>query len=190
MTKTVWKPGTMLYPLPPVMVTCGTTEKPNVLTVAWTGIINSQPPKTYVSIRPERYSHGLICESGELTINLPTKELVRAVDFCGVRSGRDTDKFAKCSLTAVPASEVSSPIIDECPVALECTVFDRVSYGSHDMFLCDIVAVDADDKFILPSGKLDLSKAGLIAYSHGEYFALGQRLGKFGFSVQKKKKRR
>ena len=190
MSKTVWKGSALLSPLPPALVVCGDMEKPNVLTVAWTGIINSQPPKTYVSIRPERFSHGIIAKSGELTINLPARELVRAVDLCGVRSGRDTDKFAVCGLTPVPASELSAPIIDECPVALECRVFDRVAYGSHDMFLCDIVAVDADDKYILPSGKLDLSRAGLIAYSHGEYYALGQRLGKFGFSVQKKKRRR
>ena len=190
MSKTVWRGSTLLSPLPPALVVCGDMEKPNVLTVAWTGIINSQPPKTYVSIRPERYSHGIISERGEFTINLPTKELVRAVDFCGVRSGRDIDKFEKCGLTPVPASQVAAPVIDECPIALECKVFDRVSYGSHDMFLCDVVAVDADDRYILPSGKLDLSRAELIAYSHGEYYALGQRLGKFGFSVQKRKKRR
>ena len=190
MSKTVWRGSALLAPVPPALVVCGDMDKPNVLTVAWTGIVNSHPPKTYVSIRPERYSHGIISERGELTINLPTKEIVRAVDFCGVRSGRDLDKFAKCGLTPVPASEVSAPIIDECPVALECKVFDRVSYGTHDMFLCDIVAVDADDSCIRGSGKLDLSRAGLIAYSHGEYFALGQKLGKFGFSVQRRHKNR
>ena len=189
MGRAVWRGSTLLAPVPPALVACGTPDKPNVLTVAWTGIINSQPPKCYVSIRPERYSHGIIGRTGELTVNLPTRKLTRAVDLCGVRSGRDVDKFALCGLTALPASEVSAPVIAESPVSLECRVYDKVSLGSHDMFLCDIVAVDADETYLTKDGKLDLSKAELIAYSHGEYFALGQRLGKFGYSVRKRKKR-
>lgn len=186
MSKTVWRGSTLLAPVPPALVACGDMEHPNVLTVAWIGIVNSQPPKSYVSIRPERFSHKLISESGEFTINLPTESLVRAVDYCGVRSGRDVDKFEKCGLTPVAASEVSAPIIDECPISLECRVFDRIEFGTHDMFLCDIVAVCADDKYITKSGKLDLKKADLIAYSHGEYFSLGDKLGTFGFSVRKR----
>jgi len=190
MSKSVWRGSTLLSPVPPALVACGTLDSPNVFTVAWTGIINSQPPKTYISVRPERYSHGLILESGEFTINLPTKKLVRAVDFCGVRSGRDMNKFEKCGITAVPASEVSAPIVEEAPISLECRVFERKSFGTHDMFLADIVAVDADDAYIDKDGKLDLSKAGLIAYAHGEYYALGENLGKFGFSVRRRKRAR
>ncbi|MBQ4055222.1 MAG: flavin reductase family protein [Clostridia bacterium] len=190
MSKSVWRGSTLLSPVPPALVACGTLDSPNVFTVAWTGIINSQPPKTYISVRPERYSHGLILESGEFTINLPTKKLVRAVDFCGVRSGRDMNKFEKCGITAVAASEVGAPIVEEAPISLECRVFERKSFGTHDMFLADIVAVDADDEYIDKDGKLDLSKAGLIAYAHGEYYALGENLGKFGFSVRRRKRAR
>ena len=187
MSKSVWRGSTLLSPVPPALVACGTLDSPNVFTVAWTGIINSQPPKTYISVRPERYSHGLILESGEFTINLPTKNLVRTVDFCGVRSGRDMNKFEKCGITAAAASEVSAPIVEEAPISLECRVLERKSFGTHDMFLADIVAVDADDAYIDKDGKLDLSKAGLIAYAHGEYYALGENLGKFGFSVRRRK---
>lgn len=190
MSKSVWRGSTLLCPVPPALVACGTLDSPNVFTVAWTGIINSQPAKTYISVRPERYSHGLILESGEFTINLPTKKLVRAVDFCGVRSGRDMNKFEKCGITAVPASEVSAPIVEEAPISLECRVFERKCFGTHDMFLADIVAVDADDAYIDKDGKLDLSKAELIAYAHGEYYALGENLGKFGFSVRRRKNAR
>ncbi len=190
MSKTVWRGSTLLSPVPPALVVCGDSDSPNVFTVAWTGIINSQPPKTYISVRPERYSYGLIEKTGEFTINLPTKKLVRAVDFCGVRSGRDVDKFAECAITPVPASEVAAPIIEEAPVSLECRVFDRVHYGTHTMFLADIVAVDADDAYIDKDGKLDLSKAELVAYAHGEYYVLGDRLGKFGYSVRRRKRAR
>ena len=190
MSKSVWRGSTLLCPVPPALVACGTLDSPNVFTVAWTGIINSQPAKTYISVRPERYSHGLIVESGEFTINLPTKKLVRAVDFCGVRSGRDMNKFEKCGITPVSASEVGAPIVEESPISLECRVFERKSFGTHDMFLADIVAVDADDAYIDKDGKLDLSKAGLIAYAHGEYYALGENLGKFGFSVRRRKNAR
>ena len=190
MSKTVWRGSTLLAPVPPALVACGTPDEPNVLTVAWTGIINSQPAKSYISVRPERYSHDIIERSGEFTINLPTRSLIRAVDLCGVKSGRDVDKFKLCSLTPAPASAVSAPIIEECPISLECRVFEKMSFGTHDMFMCDIVAVQADDAYILPSGKLDLRRADLVAYSHGEYFALGESLGTFGFSVKKRGTRR
>lgn len=190
MSKSVWRGSTLLSPVPPALVVCGTNEEPNVFTVAWTGIINSQPPKTYISVRPERYSFELIQKTGEFTINLPTRKLVRAVDFCGVRSGRSMNKFEKCGITPVPASEVCVPILEEAPISLECRVFDQVHYGTHDMFLADIVAVDADDAYIDKDGKLDLSKAELIAYAHGEYYSLGERLGKFGYSVRRRKNAR
>lgn len=190
MSKSVWKGSTLLSPVPPALIVCGNNASPNVFTVAWTGIINSQPPKTYISVRPERYSHGLIEKTGEFTVNLPTRKLVHAVDFCGVRSGRDMNKFEKCALTPVPASRVGAPILEEAPISLECRVFERVHYGTHDMFLADIVAVDADDFYIDKDGKLDLSKAGLIAYAHGEYYVLGERIGKFGYSVRRRKNAR
>ena len=177
----------LLSPVPPALVTCGTLEKPNVMTAAWTGIINSKPPKTYVSIRPERYSHGLIEQTGELVINLTTAELVRAADFCGVRSGRDLDKFEKCGLTAVPSTEVSAPTLAESPLALECRVFEKKPLGSHDMFLLDIVAVTVREEFLDKNGKLALEKCGLAAYAHGEYYALGKKLGSFGYSVRRKR---
>ena len=190
MAKQVWKPSTLLSPLPAALVTCGTVEEPNVLTVAWTGIINSSPAMTYVSIRPERWSHHLIAESGEFVINVTTDELVRAADFCGVRSGKSTDKFNQCNITPEASSEVSAPSVSECPVSLECKVTDIIPLGTHDMFMADIVAVTVDDSLITADGKLHLEKSGLLAYAHGEYFALGKKLGFFGFSVQKKKKRR
>lgn len=187
--KIKWNGGALLAPVPPVMVTCGSMDKPNVMTAAWTGILNTKPPKTYVSIRPERYSYGLIKESGELVINLTTEALVRAADFCGVRSGRDTDKFEKCSLTAEASATVSAPSIKESPLSIECKVFDRIPLGSHDMFLCDITAVTVEEGLLDKDGRLRLDKAGLAAYAHGEYFALGKKLGSFGYSVRKKRRR-
>ena len=172
------------------MVTCGTLEHPNVLTVAWTGIANTIPPRTYISVRPSRYSYGLIRESGEFVINLTTAAMVRAADFCGVRSGRDLDKFAACGLTAEPATRVSCPQLAESPVSLECRVIQVISLGSHDMFLADILAVNVDSRYVDSSGKLHLDKCGLAAYAHGEYFELGRRLGSFGYSVRKKKRPR
>ena len=190
MSKVKWKGGTLLAPVPPVLVTCGTQEKPNVFTVAWTGIINSDPPKTYVSVRPSRYSYGLIRETGTFVINLPTVDLVRSVDYCGVHSGRDKDKLMLCNLTAEKASEVETPLLAQCPLALECRVTEVMPLGSHDMFLADIVAVDVDENLLDASGKLCLDKAKLLAYAHGTYFGLGKRLGSFGFSVRKKRKNR
>lgn len=186
MAKQSWKGSTLLGPLPPVLVSCGTLEKPNILTIAWTGIINTHPPKTYISIRPERFSYPLIKESGEFVINLPTKPLVRAVDFCGVRSGKDTDKFEKCSLHAEPATKISCPMIAESPLSLECKVTDEIPLGTHNMLLADIVAVNADESLLDKTGKLDMGRAQLIAFAHGAYYELGKQLGTFGYSVEKK----
>lgn len=190
MSKISWKGGALLAPLPPVLVTCGTPEKPNVLTVAWTGIISTQPPKTYISLRPSRYSYGLVKDSGEFVINLPTAALVRAVDFCGVRSGKTVDKFAAAGLTAECATVVGCPMLAESPVGLECRVADLVHLGSHDMFIADIVAVAVDERLLDGGGKLRLDRCGLLAFAHGEYFELGKKLGSFGFSVRKKPKKR
>lgn len=177
-----------MAPLPPALITCGTMESPNMMTAAWTGIINTRPPKTYVSIRPERYSYGLIKETGELVINLTTESLVRTADFCGVRSGRDLNKFEKCGVTPIPSTAVSAPTLAESPLSIECKVFEVMELGSHHMFLLDVVAVTADEKLMDQNGRLCLEKSGLAAYAHGEYFALGKKLGDFGFSVRKKKK--
>ena len=190
MSKIVWRPGTLVAPVPPVMVTCGTMERPNIITVAWTGNVCSGPAKAYISVRPERYSYGLIKESGQFAINLTTAALARAADFCGVRSGRDVDKFAHLGLTPLPAKELSCPILGESPVSLECRVFDVVPLGSHDLFLADVVAVDVEEELLDAGGKLRLDRCGLAAYAHGEYYALGKRLGTFGFSVRKKRKKR
>ncbi|MBQ8346672.1 MAG: flavin reductase family protein [Alphaproteobacteria bacterium] len=190
MTKTSWKAGTMLYPLPPVMVSCGTTEKPNVFTVAWTGIINSEPAMTYISVRPSRYSYDLIKQSGEFVINLTTAKMLKAADFCGVKSGRNTDKFAQTGLTAIPCKKVKSPMIAESPVSLECRVTEIKPLGSHDMFLAEITAVNVDDEFLNADGLFQLEKSGLIAFCHGGYYALGGKIGTFGFSVAKKKSRK
>ena len=186
MPKVTWNGGTLLAPVPPVLVSCGTMEAANVLTIAWTGIINTIPPKTYISVRPERWSYPMIRASGQFVINLPTAGLVRAVDFCGVRSGRTWDKFAACGLTKAAASKVECPIIAECPLSLECRVTDEIPLGSHHMFLADIVAIEVDENLLDHAGKLHLDRAGLLAYAHGEYFALGEKLGSFGYSVRKK----
>ena len=190
MAKTSWKAGTMLYPLPPVMVTCGTMEKPNVLTVAWTGIVNSEPAMTYISVRPSRYSHELISENKEFVINLTTAKTLKAADFCGVKSGRDVDKFAEAGLTPVAATAVKAPLIAESPLSLECRVTEVKRLGSHDMFLAEIVAVDVDDGYLDADGKFRLEDSGLIAFCHGGYYALGGKVGSFGFSVEKKKSRK
>lgn len=190
MAKLQWKPGTLLAPAPPALVSCGTMEAHNVLTAAWTGIVNSEPPMTYVSIRPERYSHGIIQEKGEFVINLPCEAIVKATDLCGVKSGRDVDKFALAGLTAEPSNVVAAPGIAECPISLECKVREVYKLGSHDMFLADIVAVDVDSKFVDEKGALHLEKVGLLAYAHGGYYGLGRQLGTFGFSVRKKPVRR
>lgn len=191
MAKIKWKGGALVAPVPPAMVTCGSEEdgSSNIITVAWTGITNTVPPKTYISVRPSRHSYGLIKESGEFAINLTTAALVRHADWCGVYTGAKVNKFERCGLTKESASEISCPIIGESPLSLECRVTDIIPLGSHHMFLADIVAVDVDDSLIDKDGKLRLDKAGLAAFAHGEYFALGERLGTFGYSVKKKKKK-
>lgn len=187
--KQIWKPGNMLYPLPAVMVSCQRPgEKPNIITVAWTGTVCSDPVMASISVRKERYSYDIIKETGEFVINLTTEELTRATDYCGVRSGRDHDKFKEMKLTAAPASKLSCPIIMESPVNIECRLRQIIELGSHDMFLADVVAVDISEKYMDENGKFDLNGTGLMVYSHGEYFGLGDRLGKFGFSVAKSKK--
>lgn len=187
MSKQTWKGSTLLNPEPPVLVSCGPADKPNLITIGWTGTICTQPPMVSISVRPERYSYDLIKESGEFVINLPTRSMVRAVDWCGVRSGRDYDKFAECKLHAEPASQVGCPLLAESPVNLECQVTQVIPLGSHDLFLAKVVAVDVDEALLDESGKLRLDKADLIVYSHGEYFDLGKKLGTFGYSVRKKK---
>ncbi len=192
MSKVVWKGSAMLAPLPAVLVTCKSGERENVFTAAWTGIVNTQPPKTYISVRKSRYSYGLIVESGLFALNLTTEALVSAVDFCGVRSGRDMDKFQKCHLEKAPASRIDVPLLAAAPLSLECRVTQVIEMGSHDLILADIVAVDAEEALLDGAGRLELERAGLIAYVHGEYRALGRKLGKFGYTVEKRstKKRR
>lgn len=187
MSKVSWKGSTLLSPVPAALVTCGTVDSPNALTIAWTGIVNSNPPMTYISVRPERYSHDIIKEAGEFVINLTTGTMIRGVDFCGVRSGRDMDKIEHCGFTVEEASEVKAPILSQSPVSLECRVTQILPLGSHDMFLAEIVAVDVDSSVIDEAGKLRLDKCGLAAFSHGEYFQLGKKIGSFGFSVKKKR---
>ena len=188
MKKQIWKPGTLLAPVPPALVSCGTLEHPNVLTDGWTGIVNTIPATTYISLRPERYSYQLIKETGEFVINLTGNNLVRAADFCGVRSGREVDKFSHCHLTPLPASQVSAPVIGESPVSLECRVEQALPLGSHEMFLARILAVDVDEAAVDEKGRLCMERCGLVAYVHGAYYELGRQLGTFGYTVQKKKK--
>ena len=187
-TRENWRPGTMIYPVPAVLVSCGATpEEYNMLTVAWTGTICSEPAMCYISVRPERHSYEIIKRTGEFVINLTTADLVRATDWCGVRSGRDYDKFKEMGLTPLASAKVAAPTIAESPVAIECRVKEIIPLGSHDMFLAVVVNVSVDDSLISKeSGKLDLERARLLAYSHGEYFELGKALGHFGWSVRKK----
>ena len=185
MTKITWKAGTMLSPLPPALISCGTTEQPNMLTVAWTGIICTEPTLTYISVRPSRHSYQIIKDKGEFVINLPNWKMVAAVDFCGVKSGKDIDKFAETGLTPIPSTKVAAPQIAEAPVSIECKVKSVTPYGTHDMFLAEVVAVNVDDTYVDEKGALDLEKAGIIAFAHGKYYTLGRTLGNFGFSVNK-----
>ena len=186
MAKEYWKPGNMLYPLPAVMVSCQREgEKPNIITVAWAGTICSDPAMLSISVRKERYSYDIIKETGEFVVNLTTKNLCRAADFCGVRSGRDVDKFKEMKLTPQPSEKVKAPGILESPVNIECKVKEVIPLGTHDMFMAEIAAVRIDDKYMNETGKFELNSAGLVTYSHGEYFELGEKLGTFGFSVKK-----
>ncbi|MBQ9314332.1 MAG: flavin reductase family protein [Clostridia bacterium] len=186
MGKQIWKPGTMIYPLPAVMVTCGNMENSNIITVAWTGTICTNPAMTYISIRPERYSYHMIKTNGEFVINLTTRDLVYATDWAGVKSGKDCNKFEVLGLTKEKASILKVPLIKESPVNIECKVREIKELGSHHMFLAEVVAVNADEKYFDENNKFCLEKANLITYSHGKYFELGKELGKFGFSVKKK----
>lgn len=184
--KKSWKPGTMIYPIPAVMVSCGAEpEEYNIITVAWTGTICSEPAMCYVSIRPERHSYDIIKRTGEFVINLTTEALAEATDWCGVRSGRDFDKFSHCGLTPEKCAVVAAPAIAEAPVSIECRVKQIIPLGSHDMFIGEVVNVLVDESLLDPqSGKLDLQRSRLLCYAHGEYFGLGERLGTFGWTVK------
>ena len=185
--KEYWKAGNMIYPVPSVMVSCGNMEKSNIITIAWTGTICTNPPMAYISVRPERYSYDLIKNSGEFVINLVTEDLCFACDYCGVKSGRDVDKFKEMKLTKEKSRYVEAPSIKESPVNVECRVKEIIPLGSHDMIIANVLGVSVDTKYMEPNGRFDLNKAKLIAYSHGEYYGLGEYLTKFGYSVKKNK---
>lgn len=189
MSKECWKPGNMVYPIPAVMVSCAQEGKAdNIITVAWTGTVCTNPPMAYISVRPSRHSYDMIKSTGEFVINLTTKDLVKATDYCGVRSGREVDKFKEMNLHKEPATHVSVPLIKECPVNIECKVREIKELGSHHMFLADVVGVDIDPAYMDETGKFRLNESGLIIYSHGEYYGFGELLGSFGYSVKKKGK--
>ena len=188
MSKVTWKSGTFIYPLPAVMVSCGTMEESNIITVAWTGIINTNPAMCYISVRPTRHSYEMIKKTGEFVINLTTKDLAYATDWCGVKTGAKVDKFKEMKLTKEKANFVNCPMIKESPVSVECRVKEIRELGSHHMFIAEILGINADEKYINENGAFDISKCDLIAYSNGNYYSLGKKIGRFGFSVQKKKK--
>jgi len=191
MGKIQFKPGTMLNPVPAVMVSCGNGDEKNIITIAWTGIVNTDPPMTYVSVRKERHSHDIIKKNGEFVINLTTEKLAFATDYCGVRSGRDVDKFKEQNLTPAESQVVSCPSIAESPVNIECRVTEIKELGSHDMFLAEIVSVSVDEDLMDEKGRLCLEEAGMIAYNHGHYFGLKKNeIGRFGYSVMKPKTRK
>ncbi len=187
MSKTVWKAGTFEYPIPAVMVSCGNMEKSNIITVAWTGVINSDPAMVYISVRQSRYSYNIIKETKEFAINLTTKDLAYATDWCGVKSGKDVDKFKEMHLTKQKAEFIKCPLIKESPVSIECKVEKIIELGSHTMFMARVLSIDVDEKYIDEKGAFDISKCNLIAYANGGYYPLGKKIGKFGYSVQKKK---
>lgn len=187
MAKQIWKPGNMIYPLPAVMVSVTDGEgNDNIITVAWTGTVCTNPAMAYISVRPSRYSYGMLKKTGEFVINLTTEKLAFATDFCGVRSGRDVDKFEKLNLTKEKAQYVSAPMIGEAPVSIECRVREVKELGSHDMFLADVLAVHADEAYMDKNNKFHLNDAGLLVYSHGEYLVGDRKVGTFGYSVKKK----
>lgn len=190
MGKISWKPGNMIYPLPAVMVTCRDQGKDNVLTIAWTGTICTNPPMTYISVRPERYSYDMIKNSGEFVINLTTKDLAKATDFCGVRSGKDLDKFQEMKLVKEEAQVVNAPVLSASPVNIECKVEDIIPLGSHHMFVARVVNIMVDDSYMEESGRFALEATNPLVYAHGSYFETGKQLGTFGYSVRKKKKRK
>ena len=188
MSKKIWKPGTFIYPIPAVLVTSGDMKNSNILTVAWTGILNTNPAIVYISVRPERYSYNLIKENKEFAINLTNEKLAYATDWCGVRSGAKFDKFKEMKLTKEKAEFIKAPLIKESPVSIECKVIEERNLGSHTMFVAEVLSIDADEKYIDEKGAFDISKCDLIAYANGGYYKLGKKLGKFGYSVAKKKK--
>lgn len=189
MSKQNWKPGNMLYPAPSVMVSCKLgDDRPNIITIAWAGTVCSEPPMVSISVRPERYSYDIIKQSGEFVINLVTKDLVRACDYCGVRSGKDHDKFKENHLTEYYSDFISAPAISESPVNIYCKIDEVISLGSHDMFIAKVVGITVDEKYMDEKGKFDLAATDLVSYIHGEYFDEGEKLGKFGYSVQKKRR--
>ncbi len=188
--KVKWKAGTFLYPIPAVMVSCGDMKKSNIITVAWTGVINTSPAMVYISVRPTRYSYKIIKESGEFVINLTNEELAYSTDWCGVKSGKDVDKFKEMKLTKQKANFVKCPLIKESPVSVECKVKEIKELGSHHMFIAEVLCINADKQYIDKNGAFDISKCNLITYSNGHYYKLGKKIGKFGFSVQKKKKKK
>lgn len=186
MSKQIWKPGNMVYPLPAVLVTCSDGKgNDNVLTIAWTGTICTNPALAYISVRPERHSYNMIKDSGEFVINLTTEELAYATDYCGVKSGKNEDKFAKCNLTKEKAISVSAPLIKESPVNIECKVIEVKEYGTHTMFVGEVLNIHADEKYMDEKGRFCLENAEPICYSHGTYFTVGKKLGTFGYSVKK-----
>ena len=186
--KEYWKGGNMLYPLPAVMVSCGRkNEKPNIITVAWTGTVCTNPPMLYISVRPERHSYNIIKDTKEFVVNLVTKDLTYACDYCGVKSGANVDKFKEMKLTPLESKYVSCPSIEESPLSLECRVKEIIKLGSHDMFIANILGVTVDKKYMDSTGKFNLNDSNLITYSHGQYFTFGEWQGKFGYSVKKKK---
>lgn len=189
MAKIYWKGSALLGPLPPALISVGDAEGSNLLTVAWCGIINTHPPKTYISVRPTRHSYPILKERREFVLHLPSEELARAVDFCGMYTGAKVNKWEKCGLTPIPSREVAAPTVAECPVALECRVSDILPMGTHDLFLADILSVTVEEGLLDEAGKLHMERAGLLAYLHGDYYTLGRRVGKFGFSAVKKKKK-
>lgn len=188
MSKVKWKAGTFEYPIPAVMVSMGDMEKSNIITVAWTGIINTNPAMVYISVRPTRYSYNILKEEKEFVINLTTEKLAYATDWCGVKSGANLDKFKEMKLTKEKANMVKCPLIKESPVSIECKVKKIIELGSHTMFMAEVLCIDADEKYIDEKGAFDISKCNLMAYANGGYYALGKKLGKFGYSVQKKNK--
>lgn len=189
MSKVMWKPGTFLYPLPVVMVSVGDMKESNIITVAWTGILNTNPATVYISVRPERHSYEIIKQKGEFVINLTTEKLAYATDWCGVKSGRNIDKFQEMKLTKEKAKFVEAPMIKESPVSVECKLKEIKQLGTHHAFIAEVLAIHADDKYINETGAFDISKCNLIAYSNGHYYTLGKKIGRFGFSVQKKNKK-
>lgn len=187
MSKVAWKSGTFIYPIPAVMVSCGDMENSNIITVAWTGILNTNPAEVYISVRPQRFSHDIIEQTGEFAINLTTSDLAYATDWCGVKSGSKVDKFKEMNLNKEKLNNISCPGIKESPVTIECKVKEIRRLGSHDMFIADVLSIDADEKYIDENGAFDITKCNLIAYANGKYFEMGKQVGTFGYSVKKKK---